>query len=246
MYNPKKPSLTGLVLFIALLVSIGFIVHQGNRMRLLEMRMDKIESEEKDVNQIIENTQEFQEDIDDIIESFDHVFNQLVESQGITREEIDELLDDSKTLKEENEELEYELNIMRSILIDYMTTGEASFPPPSIESRKEYYHVQDAVSFTMISSYPFKNSSMKIWYPNETLAWETQPLEWVYEVDMWIVYPNVQLVDSKPMIIGDEFPLGAYTFSFINGNETQVTGSFMIEATPENMLGTGITDLSTD
>ncbi len=243
MYNPKKPSLTSLVLFFALLVSIGFIINQSNKINLLTMRMDRIESEEKDINQIVEEYEEVIENIHDVLTYHDRTVTMIMERYEILEENTNELEKLLGRLEKENEELIERLKAQQLQIVGLWANGTIEISPELVEPRKEGFMIGDTMAINIESSYPAEGSIIRVWFPNSTLVWESEPLlDWFYHDGVFVPPYYTQISEGNPMVFYENYPQGNYTYAVSYLDIWEETGEFEVIEAWEGVKSTGPTD----
>ena len=236
------------------LILIGFLLNQGIEMANLKNRMERIESEEKDVDQIIEDYeevfdsyQEIIEDIGDILEHQDLYISHISENQEVDREQLDEVTKIVDDIYDENKNLVGRLRAQQFQIISLWSNGTIQIAPELVEPRKTEFRIGETVTMNIELSYPVEGAIIQIWFPNGTLSWTSVQLtEWLYNDGLFISPYHTQVTKNNLMVLLEDYPQGNYTYSVSYLDLFNETGSFVVKEAWDEIISIGVSDLSTD
>jgi hypothetical protein len=137
----------------------------------------------------------------------------------------------------------------------YQTSFTVGPPHVDISPRKSTFRVDDTISFDIEHSFGNQvggdiwNGMVDIFDPDGNLYFRTGGLNtWVKSGMYYYVPDPAQLDNGNPMVVLDDAPLGEWSYTwFENDADTVIAeGTFMVEASAEDIVSGQIADLSSD
>jgi len=143
----------------------------------------------------------------------------------------------------------YWVNVTDGEDLFYQFQFEIVSKTTAITARKVTFKISEVVAFNVESSFKQEDSYIKIWDPSGNLYWKTDLFvtgNWI-KVSTLQVYPFYQqTAGGNPMTLLEDAPLGTYTWKWYdNKDEVVSSGTFMVAAATESVLGKQIEDLNT-
>jgi hypothetical protein len=239
MYNPVKPKFSDAVKALLVFTLVLVVVHQNIVISDLTKRMNRIESEERDVNSIADQFQELIENMDEMLVIHDNQIKYQQIEINVLENHMDTLDNKIDSLENENEELRAEINNLNKLLLNISIENDLLLTPPVVEPRKTLFRIGDTMTWNIESAYPLEGAKITTWFPNGTLAWETEEFSgWLFRDGVWTIPYYTQVSNSKPMTFYDEYPIGNYTYRFTYRDIFRINGSFEVHEWIEQTLET--------
>jgi len=143
----------------------------------------------------------------------------------------------------------YWVNVTDSEDLYYQFQFEVVTKTTAITPRKATFKISETVAFNVQSSFKQADSYIKIWDPAGNLYWQTNDFvtgSWI-KVGTLQVYPFYeQTAGANPMVLLEDAPLGTYTWKWYDVDDDVLSsGTFMVAAATESVLGKQIEDLNT-
>lgn len=228
MYNPEKPKFRDVVNLVMVVVLIIALLIQNNQISQLTTRMNRIESEEKDFT-VWGQVQDLLEEINSLLVEHDKLLVTIYEQQVEDGTKISGQESTINSLLEENRDLIEQMGSLYKLLFEHTNNSTMTLKPATVESRKANFRIGDCIGWVIESDYPLDGATIKIWFPNGTLAWETDEMtNWIYAEGNWVLPFYSQTANTVPILLLDEYPLGNYTYAFRYRGFYEVTGGFTV------------------
>ena len=229
MYNTVKPKFSEAVKVLLVLSLIIVVFYQSLVIDDLTNRMNRIESEEKDLNDLTDEVQSLVENIDGVLVEHDKNIGHLY----IHLEDLDDYLkrqdDRIDALEDENTELSEIINNLNIRLLNTTIDNNLTLTLPIVEPRKTPFRIGDTIAWNIESEYPLEGAIITTWFPNGTIAWKTDALtDWFFRDRLWTTAYYSQVSNSKPMLFLEPYPLGNYTYSFTYKDIFEIYGNFEV------------------
>jgi hypothetical protein len=117
-----------------------------------------------------------------------------------------------------------------------------------IAARKSTFRIGETLAFNVESSFKQGGSYIEIEDPSGSLYWTTEPFvdaNWL-KVGTLEIYPFYeQTAGGNPMVFLEDAPLGTYTWVWYDDGDDELdSGTFMVAAAAESVLGEQIEDLN--
>jgi hypothetical protein len=117
-----------------------------------------------------------------------------------------------------------------------------------IAARKSTFRIGETLAFNVESSFKQGGSYIEIEDPSGSLYWTTEPFvdaNWL-KVGTLEIYPFYeQTAGGNPMVFLEDAPLGTYTWIWYDDGDDELdSGTFMVAAAAESVLGEQIEDLN--
>jgi len=143
----------------------------------------------------------------------------------------------------------YSLNITDGKGMFAQATFEVVSKVTSITPRKSTFRIGETVAFNVESSFAQDGAYVKVKDPSGDLYWTTDPFvedNWV-KVGTLQVYPFYeQVAGGNPMVPLEDAPLGTYSWVYYDEDDDELdTGTFVVAAAAEEVIGQQIEDLNT-
>jgi hypothetical protein len=149
----------------------------------------------------------------------------------------------------------YWLNVTYGDDFFYQTTFVIGEPHSNIEPRKSAFRIEDTLSFNIEHSFGNNGASdiaggmVDVMDPEGNLYFRTNTLGagvWVKSGMFYYVPIASQTANANPMVLLDDAPLGEWSYEWYeNDGESIISeGTFMVEASNEDVLGGKIDDLN--
>ena len=146
------------------------------------------------------------------------------------------IVDTWRTYRDRLEEAYVENARLKGLLLE-REVDEENFTAPTVRSRKETYHIGETIAFIIESEVPLYGSYFSIWDSDGILVWEGDPLgNWVEVEGLWITPFYDQTAYLEPMILGDDMPLGDWTWSYRFSDIVYIEGAFTVVEPYEGTL----------
>ena len=117
---------------------------------------------------------------------------------------------------------------LKGLLLEREIDGE-NFTAPIVEPRKMTFHIGDTIAFNVESELPLYGSYFSVWDPEGILIWEGDPLgNWVEVDGLWVAPFYGQTAYLEPMTLGEDMPLGEWTWSYRFGDVVHIEGAFTV------------------
>jgi hypothetical protein len=148
---------------------------------------------------------------------------------------------------------EYWLNVTYGDDWLYQTSFTVGPPHVEISPRKSTFRIGDTVSFSIEHSFgnnaaaDILGGMVDIIDPDGDLYFRTDALNTWVKSGMYYYVPTPQQVDNlNPMVLLDDAPLGEWSYEWYenDGDTVIATGTFMVDASQEDLVSGQIADLS--
>jgi len=195
-----------IMILLAMVIAAGFIIiDQGNRINEYSQVYDHTRFELDYLEVQYEHIYESYQELDDTASGYRRQIIQLNQEIDKIENYEPQWLD----LSIRYSELLLEVARLNGLILLNETGGNVT--KPSVEPRKEEFHIGDTLAFEVESDYALYGSYFMVYSPNGTLVWEGDPLaEWVEVDDYWVSPFYGQTAYMKPMILFDDYPLGIF------------------------------------